>query len=148
MLETWSEKTWLGCYVVLSCVLAMALAQLNWFDYRKLSLHGVTTTGHVRRTTCSSHQTFLFGFLVRGRKISGSGGSGYGNSECAALKPGDAVSVTYLPEDPGRNLTGDVSDRLMNETVSIGAAALAMPALVVLRLRHGARAKNGKRRAA
>jgi len=148
MPATWSDRTWFACYLALSCIVATMLAQLNWLGYRKLSSHGITTTAHVLRPTCGMHQTFSFEFVVKGRVISGSGRAGYGNPACEELKPGDVISVTYLPEDPGRNATGKVSDRLMNETATIGAAALAMPALVVLRLRQVARGKREKARAA
>lgn len=114
-------------YVGMAAFLALALGSFNWPKFDALAEHGVTIVGHVVVTNCGQHSTAKVRFEVNGRWV-----DQWDNvPNCIALRPGDSLSVTYLPEDPNVNLVGSAVGRLRNETISVAFAALVMPLLIL-----------------
>jgi hypothetical protein len=134
---------WAVAYLVLAISIASVIAtQGSYFKLQELASNGVETTGQVTETHCDNHQTFSFQFRIDDRPYSGIGMSGITQS-CSESRAGDQVQVFYLPNTPAINVSGDPKAQLSNERLSIGAAALLIPAIVVLGWRHRRNAQQG-----
>ncbi len=127
------RMTFLLFYALLATTIAVQMGRANWLTYRRLA-GGTATTATVTQTACSDHGTFAYRFAVGGQSFVGSGDGGYGNPPCAAIKPGDRVSIRYLSDEPRINGPGDPRGRLFDATLAIATAALFVPLVIIFLL--------------
>lgn len=125
--------TFLLVYLLLATTIAVQMGRGNWLSYYRLA-KGTATTATVVQTACADQGTFAYRFDAGGKSFAGNGDGGYGNPPCAALKPGDRVSVFYLPTDPQTNGPGDPNGRLFDATAAIATAALFVPLVIIFLL--------------
>ncbi len=127
------RTTFLLVYLLLATTIVVQMGRANWLTYYRLA-KGATATAAVTALACADHGTFAYRFSAGGKSVTGSGDGGYGNPPCAALKPGDTVSVFYLPAEPQVNGPGDPQGRLFDATLAIATAALFVPLVIIFLL--------------
>jgi hypothetical protein len=103
------------------------LGSVNLRSYYRLAQEGIAAKGTVEATNCSEHSAFTYRFSVNEHMIDGHGTASYVSADCGSLKPGDTVSISYLPADPKVNVPGNPRGHLENEAFSVGAAAIILP---------------------
>lgn len=113
-------------YLALALGIAGGLSFVGKFwTYARLADGALQTSAVVKTQTCSDHLTLRYGFSIDGRSFEAIATS----DECTKLVPGTSISVFYLPADPNLSVIGDPVSHLWNEGISIGLAALVLPAL-------------------
>ena len=133
---TTKRRSLVAIYVVSALAIGVLVGSFNLPRYSRLEAHGANVRGTVTATDCGNHQTFAYEFSVGDRVYTGRGGAGYGNPDCAALKPGGPVGVRYLTANPAENLPGDIDARLGKEWISVALAALGLPLVLALVIRR------------
>jgi hypothetical protein len=119
-------------YIIGAVAVATFLGVAGPFlKYRQLSNEGVRTEGTVVRPDCLNHASLWYRFHVADREYTandlyrGTGG-------CPALKANDPVQIYYLPNNPNVSMSGNPAAALSNELATISAAAVIIPALVII----------------
>ena len=119
-------------YLTFATIIAVSAGRGDWLNYYRLSKYGVEAKGTVTATDCAGSKSVSYRFAAGGKEFTGKGSGNFGNPECTALKPGDPLSVTYLPADPQSNLPGNQSERLTKESTGIAMAAIFIPLVILL----------------
>jgi hypothetical protein len=133
---------WLLAYLLLAGAFGLAAWWLtNFREYAALAARGVSAPGVVIGTHCEQHHSYSYTFQAEGHWHTGSASGGVGK-DCAALRPGDPLSVVYLPDKPEISTTGDAGQRRTNELIPGLLAAVLFPALILLRLQRNLRRRR------
>jgi hypothetical protein len=115
-------------YLVLAVAIAGGLSFVGKFwTYARLAGGALQASAVVKTQTCSDHLTLRYGFSVDGRSFEAVATS----DECTKLVPGTSITVFYLPANPNLSVIGHPASHLRNEGISIGLAALVLPALLL-----------------
>ncbi|HYX69985.1 MAG TPA: DUF3592 domain-containing protein [Terriglobales bacterium] len=111
-----------------------------YWPQRRLLHYGVRTSGEVVAKYPSNHEYVRFRYVVEDKPYEAVAKAGYGNPSFDALKIGDRVSATYLPNDPSVALMGNI-DEIASQSLA-GLAIVNVAIIVVItwiwvRLRPG-----------
>ena len=117
--------------VVLAVGIVFVLGGINWLRFYQLANAGVATQGWVTAKEPQNHQNVHYAYSVGSQTYHGIGHAGFRNPEFGALKVGEQVIVFYLPMKPAVSCLGTPKDLLVNETISIGLAALLTPLFLI-----------------
>ena len=123
----WVMKRALLVYICASLAILLFFAT-DLPNEIRLMREGEVVAGKVVVTNCDQHQSFRYRFAIDGATYQGTSMS----SRCVDLSRGDEVLVHYLPVRPEVHMVGDPEPPLVNDAVTAGAAALVMPALLIL----------------
>jgi hypothetical protein len=120
-------------YLVGALIVAGFLYVETVATYRTLANDGVSTTGIVTALEPRNHATVHARFVVESVTYVVEQGrtDGFGNPEFDELAVGDAVRVTYLPEDPTQSCLGDADARFDNAVTDMVILSLVVPATVI-----------------
>jgi hypothetical protein len=118
-------------YAALAAAVWFGLGSLNMPRFRRLAADAVPTNGRVTATDCPKHGTVHYAFDVDGREVTSAGLSPDDGRRCDELRPGDRVTVWYIPADPTASSLRDPQADLANETLSVGVVAAVFPVLPV-----------------
>lgn len=108
------------------CSLAFLLTFLifvfpDFRDKYRLAEFGTAADGSVLGVNCSGRRPFVtFEFVAVDRLIVGKGETSFGNPSCWALKKGDKVKLSYLPEEPSINGLGNAKENLRRDLIFWG----------------------------
>lgn len=119
-------------YVFLATVVWFYFGGVNLPFLQRLAANGVPTEASVTFPDCGNHNNVRYTFEANGRTFSGGGRPGR-DRPCNQLRVGDRLTVWYVPADPSINLPRNPKRALANELLSLGLAAVVMPAVVVWR---------------
>ncbi|HEX4613595.1 MAG TPA: DUF3592 domain-containing protein [Urbifossiella sp.] len=122
----------IGAYAVFAAAIWFGIGSLNMPVYRRLADEGVPAEATVTEPTCENHATVRYAFRVDGRTFTGVGQPSAVGRDCADVRAGDRLEVWYVPADPGIHRLGAPGPNLRNEEVSVGLAAVGMPAFLVV----------------
>jgi hypothetical protein len=100
-------------------------------DKYRLAVFGTAVDGTVLAVSCSGRRPFItFEFVAVDRLIVGKGETGIGNPSCWALKKGDKVKLSYLPEEPSTNGLGNAKENLRRDLIFWGFLLPSLTALI------------------
>src|ERR1700722_15935104 len=136
---------YVAAWFVLAIVTAAGLGSMNWRFYHEIALRGVSTSGVVLELLPKIHDTIRYQYKVGEREFTGRRSPWLPNPSVAELKVGQAVVVYYVPQTPEHSVVGDPKPMLANETLTIVAAALTLPILIVAACARGISQMNAKR---
>lgn len=110
---------------------AVGIGSLNIPEYWKLDRAGKTAAARVTSVEPENHNSLRYTYTVRGSRNEGIGSI----AGRAPIRPGDLLTIHYLPAEPTTSCLGDPHALLINEVVSTGMAAtfLAVVALFLFR---------------
>jgi hypothetical protein len=120
--------TWL----VLAALFAVALGSINLRDYHRFLAQGVLGHATVTSLHPEFHNTVRYEYRVAGQTFHGQMQSWSPNPELQQLSVGQTLVIYYDPGHPEQSVLGDPKPMLENETISVGLAAILVPAFIVL----------------
>lgn len=118
-------------YAALAAAIWFALGSLNMPRFRRMAVEAVPTNGRITATDCQNHGTVRYAFEADGREATGAGLSPDDGPRCEDCRPGDRVTVWYIPADPTVSSLCEPQASLANETLTIGVAAFTCPGMLV-----------------
>lgn len=125
--------TWLA----LAVVVGLALSSRNLRKYTELTQRGRRTEAAVVEIHKELHSTVVYRYTVDGRLYQERARPSAPNPPIDKLKIGDVVTAFYDPQQPAVSVLEAPALLLANEQVSVVAAALLMPGILVLSWRAG-----------
>jgi hypothetical protein len=124
----------MAAYVLLAGAFAGLMFEVSGIKkYALLATEGRSVGGRVIGTECQTHQSFRYAFEAQGHWYQGR--DNRADKACAQLAPGDALEITYLPEDPNLSAAGDIRARLRSTALPGVLVALLLPLAILLRIR-------------
>ncbi|WP_148264727.1 hypothetical protein [Collimonas fungivorans] len=119
-------------YVTMAIAIWFTLSRVGPTNkYLQLSQAGVHSVAVVVRPDCTNHATIIYRFEVAGNQFESHDGASNAGKNCANVKPGDVLSILYLPTNPTVNTIGDPGAELQNERISVALVALFFPAFIL-----------------
>jgi hypothetical protein len=136
--HTHSWRVLLALWLLGAVLVAVGIGHINVPKMWRLTMRGQKTEGWVVSTEPNNHLTVNYTYKVSGRELASStqGGAGAGNPPFENLGAGTPVNVYFDPIDPTVALLGEPRAHLDNEIISVGSAALLIPAFFVFRWRR------------
>jgi hypothetical protein len=119
-------------WLALAAVVAIGIGSLNWPEYRRMAVRGISGHAIVVELLPKIHNSVRYEYYVAGRTLQGQMQSWQPNPPLEQLSVGQPLVIYYNPERPEESVLGDPRPILKNETVSIALAALGIPTFIVL----------------
>ena len=121
----------LPLWIALAVLFAGIAAGRNFILYRQLADRGIKVLGTVTQLEPTNHHFVHYSYSVSGRSVSGRGRAGFGNPEFENLRVGEAVSISYLPENEEVSCLGDPSELLHHTERFMLGPAIIFPTFVL-----------------
>src|ERR1044072_257025 len=120
-------------WVLIALAIASWIGGTGWWArYYRLSKSAAIAQGIVTTKEPRNHQIVRYSFTVAGEDYTGVSHAGLRTLPFDLINPGDAVLVTYAPEDPQSSCICDPRTSLRWESIVIAIASVFGSALIML----------------
>ena len=123
---------YLIAWLALAVVVGIGIGNLNWPNYRRMVVRGVSGQATVVELLPKIHNTVRYEYRVARQSFQGQMQSWQPNPPLEQLRVGEPLVIYYDPGHPEDSVLGDPRSMLRNETISIALAAVGLPTLLIV----------------